>query len=46
MKRRTGIFLAATVLIVGVSFFLIRAADDRTTDDMISRADRLAIPSN
>ena len=44
VKRRTGIILAA-VLIVGVSFFLIRAVDDRSTDDMVSRADRLAIPS-
>lgn len=45
VKRRTGIILAAVVLIVGVSFFLIRAADDRTTDEMVSGSARLAIPS-
>ena len=45
MKRRTVIILAAVALIVGVSFFLIRAADDRTTADMVSRSDRLGIPS-
>ncbi|WP_223979675.1 hypothetical protein [Arthrobacter sp. NicSoilB8] len=46
MKRRTGIIIGVVALVAAAAFFLVRAAEDRVTADMLSRADRLAIPSD
>lgn len=46
VKRIVGIVLAA-VLVVGLgAFFVIRSAENKVTDDMLSRAGRFAIPSD
>lgn len=49
MKRRSGIIIAViTVLFVAVtaSLFLVRAAEDRVTADLVARVDRFAIPAD
>ena len=45
VERRTGIIIGVVALVAVAAFFLVRAAEDRVTADMVSRADRLAIPS-
>lgn len=46
VKIRTGIILAAVVVVGAIAYFLIRAAEDRVTDDMVSRAGQFSIPSD
>ncbi|WP_139184654.1 hypothetical protein [Arthrobacter sp. ok909] len=46
MKRRTGIILAAVLIVGAAGLFLIRSAEDRVTADMVSRAERFTIPAD
>jgi hypothetical protein len=46
VKIRTGIILAAVVVVGAVAYFFVRAAEDRVTDDMVSRAGQFSIPSD
>ena len=46
MKRRTWIILAAVLVIGAVAFFFVRSAEDKVTADMVSRAERFAIPAD
>ncbi|QHK19489.1 hypothetical protein GU243_06730 [Pseudarthrobacter psychrotolerans] len=49
MKRTTAFIVAViTVLFVAVtaSLFLVRAAEDRVTADLVARVDRFAIPAD
>ncbi|MFF2244290.1 hypothetical protein ACFVTM_08945 [Arthrobacter sp. NPDC058130] len=46
MRRRTGIIIGVVALIAAAACFLVRAAEDRVTADIVSRVDRLAVPSD
>jgi uncharacterized protein (UPF0333 family) len=44
--RRTWIILAAVLVVGAVAFFFIRSAEDKVTGDVVSRAERFAIPAD
>lgn len=47
VKRRSGIILAVIIVLlaaVTASLFLVRAAEDRVTQDLLSRVDHFSIP--
>jgi hypothetical protein len=47
VKRRSVLILAtalAVLAVVGAGLFLVRAAEDRVTQDLVARTDRFAIP--
>lgn len=46
MIRRTWIILAAVLVVGAVAFFFIRSAEDKVTGDVVSRAERFAIPAD
>jgi len=45
MKKALAVILVAVVLVAVVALFLVRSAEDKLTEDVVSRANRLAIPS-
>lgn len=45
VKRKTGVIIAAVLVLAAAAFFFVRAAEDRVTDDLVSRVDRFAIPA-
>lgn len=46
MKRRTWIILAAVLVLAAAGIFFLRSAEDKVTADMVSRAERFAIPAD
>lgn len=46
MKRRTWIILAAVLVIAAAGILFIRSAEDKVTADVVSRAERFAIPAD
>lgn len=46
MKRRAWIILAAVLVVGAAVYFFVRSAEDKVTADMVSRADRFAIPAD
>lgn len=50
VKRKSGIILAAVLAVAAVAavagFLLIRAAEDRVTEELVARADRFSIPAD
>lgn len=49
MKRKSGLLLATVLAVLAVAavagFLLVRAAEDRVTEEFVARADRLSIPA-
>ncbi|MBT2556085.1 hypothetical protein J7I89_24470 [Arthrobacter sp. ISL-5] len=50
VKRKSGIILAAVLAVMAVAaaagFLLVRAAEDRVTEEFVARADRFSIPAD